>query len=458
MRLPTAEQLTVRRLGPGRRRSPMRADPTLFVDDARVLVSADSEDLEPFLGHGRCPPAFEIAGPRPRLHFDPDAVRAGVVTCGGLCPGLNNVIRGIVLTLWHQYGVREILGFRYGYEGLSRTGNEPAALTPSSVDGIQHLGGTVLGTSRGPQDLDDMVDGLVERDVRILLAIGGDGTLRGASALAQRLLERGVDTAVVGIPKTIDNDIAWVMRSFGFTTAVHAANVALASGHTECHSTRRGIGLVKLMGRHSGFIAATASLANTDVNFCLIPEAPVPIDGETGLLRAIERRLELRDHALIAVAEGFGQEHCASDGDRRDASGNRKLGEIGLWLRDRIVGHFDSIGQPITMKYIDPSYLIRSIPATSLDAELCLALGQHGVHAGMAGYTDVMIGFWNQRFTHVPIPTAVQHRRHVDPHDPLWQRVLASTGQGSYFAPGAPASADPHEPTEVSDPTQESPR
>jgi 6-phosphofructokinase 1 len=371
---------------------------------------------------------MESAGPRRTLFFDPAKLACGIVTCGGLCPGVNDVVRAIVLSLRRHYGVRSIYGFRFGYEGLvKRIGHEPLALTPESVQRIHEGGGSVLGSSRGPQDPAEMVERLNELGIGILFAIGGDGTLRGAQKIGEEASRRGLPIGVIGIPKTIDNDISFVQRTFGFETAVTEARRATYAAHVEAEAARNGIGLVKLMGRDSGFIAAYSALVNNEVNFCLVPEVPFTLDG---LLSALRRRLELRGHALIVVAEGAGQDLMANTGER-DASGNVKYGDIGVFLRDAITNHFKQAGTGVTLKYIDPSYAIRSVPATPHDAAFCLLLGQSAVHAGLCGRTNMAVSFWNHRFAHVPISLAVSERKKIDPEDTLWSSVVASTGQPS---------------------------
>lgn len=373
------------------------------------------------------PPAtFELAGPRRQIYFNPAEIACGIVTCGGLCPGLNDVIRSVVMTLRYGYGVKRIYGFRYGYAGLvASQGIEPLLLTPEMVQDIHDDGGTLLGSSRGPQEPAGMVERLQQLGVQILFAVGGDGTLRGASALVQELQKRNLAISVIGIPKTIDNDIEWIERSFGVATAVEEATRALEAAHAEARGAYNGIGLVKLMGRYSGFITAHATLANADVNFCLVPEVPFSLEG---FLAALEERLLSRHHAVIALAEGAGQDLIEGE-VATDASGNVKLKDIGLFLKEAITRHFDHKGLETTIKYIDPSYIIRSVPANAVDSEYCLALGQHAVHAGMSGRTDMMVGYWNQHFTHVPIAMATQKRKQIDPQSELWQQVLGATGQ-----------------------------
>jgi 6-phosphofructokinase 1 len=360
------------------------------------------------------------------LFFDPANVVCGIVTCGGLCPGLNDVIRAVVLTLHHYYGVKKVYGFRFGYEGLvPRIGHEPFELTPESVHRIHESGGSILGSSRGPQDAAEMAEYLSDLKIGILFAIGGDGTLRGALKISEEAARRGSKISVIGVPKTIDNDISFVQRTFGFETAVTEARRATYAANTEAEASRNGIGLVKLMGRDSGFIAAYSTLVDNQVNFCLVPEVPFTLEG---FLSALERRLERRGHAVIVVAEGAGQELMASS-QERDPSGNVRYGDIGIRLRDAITDHFKRIGTAITLKYIDPGYTIRSVPATAHDSAFCLLLGQSAVHAGLSGRTNMVVSFWNHRFTHVPISLAVSERKKIDPEDALWSSVIASTRQ-----------------------------
>jgi 6-phosphofructokinase 1 len=395
-------------------------------DNEQVLYHSNLEAIEGILKSGKRPPVFEKAGPREKIYFDPSKLKCGIVTCGGLCPGLNDVIRAIVLALYHHYGVRTIFGFPYGYEGLShKYGHAPLELTPNIVEDIHQKGGTILGSSRGPQDVAEMVDCLERMNIGILFTIGGDGTLRGAQAIAKEIANRKLRIGVIGIPKTIDNDISYVEQSFGFVTAVSEATTSIYSAHTEAEGARNGIGLVKLMGRESGFIAAYACLANSDVNYCLVPEVEFSVDG---LIRTLKERLQQRHHAVIVVGEGAGQ-NLMEEIQERDASGNIRFGDIGTFLKDRITGYFRKAGTEITLKYIDPSYNIRSMPANAHDSAFCLLLGHNAVHAGMAGRTNMVLGFWKNEFTHVPIQAAVSQRRKIDPNGRLWNSVLASTGQ-----------------------------
>jgi 6-phosphofructokinase 1 len=434
--------LEIKALGPCRYESPIAArlgaSALHQVGRAeRVLLDDRWSTLESAPGAARRIPTFELAGPRDRIYFDPTELRCGIVTCGGLCPGINNVVRGLVHELTHAYGVTRIVGFRYGFEGLvARFGHTPMTLGPAEVSDIHQQGGTVLGTSRGNQDPVEMVDRLEKMGIGALFVVGGDGTLRGATKLVAEIERRNLSIAVVGIPKTIDNDIHFIDRSFGFESAFAAAVEAIRGAHVEATGAKNGVGLVKLMGRHSGFIACHAALATTDANFVLIPEVPLGLDGPRGFLAALERRLGDRHHAVIVVAEGAGQELCGehAPGDRTtDASGNSRLKDIGLVLRDRIIGHFAERGVPITLKYIDPSYQIRSVPASAGDSVFCWNMARNAVHAAMAGNTEMIIGQWHGRFVHVPMPLATRFRKQVDVREDLWMSVLEATGQPVSF-------------------------
>ncbi len=415
----------VERLGEARIASPM-GDERFVEDDDRILYTTSSRRLQAFLAEGRTPPSFEKAGPREHIYFDPSKLRCGIVTCGGLCPGINDVIRAIVLCLHYIYGVPTIWGFRYGFEGLAPAfHHEPVELDPQKVTDIHQKGGSILGSSRGPQPVEQIVDTLERMNIGILFTIGGDGTLRGTQAIAAEVRRRGLKIAVVGIPKTIDNDIAYMDLSFGFMTAVSEACRVIYGAHSEATGARNGIGLVKLMGRHSGFIAAHAALANNDVNFCLIPEAPFSLPV---FLDALRERIRLRRHAVVVVAEGAGQDLLETAGGK-DASGNLRLGDIGPFLKERISEDFKKHGLDLVLKYIDPSYTIRSVPANSYDSAFCLLLGHNAVHAAMSGRTGVVVGFWKNHFTHIPIPLAVSRRKEIPPDSRLWQDVLICTGQ-----------------------------
>jgi 6-phosphofructokinase 1 len=394
-------------------------------DDVRIPERIES-GMEPGL-------QFELAGPRAKLFFDPKQTRAGIVTCGGLCPGLNNVIRSLFLELHYGYGVAEVLGFRGGYSGLDPAcGIEPVKITPRFVEGIHQKGGTILGSSRGPVDQGRAVENLIARGVNILFTVGGDGTQRGANDLYQEARKRGHTLSVVGVPKTIDNDVGFVSRTFGFFSAVEEAARVLNCAHTEARSVPGGIGLVKLMGRHAGFVTAGAVVANQDVNFALIPEVPFHLDS---FLAALRERMKAKSHAVIAVAEGAGQDLLAADASNaRDASGNVKLKDIGPFLCEKIETFLKGVGIPVVMRYFDPSYQVRSVAANCEDALLCDLFARHAVHAAMAGKTGVVIGFLHERFIHVPIELLASHTKRLDPASGWWRSVLATTGQPERFA------------------------
>lgn len=391
-------------------------------DDAGVLLDpvlqlAGSERLEPVM--------LEQAGPREHIYFDPATTSAAIVTCGGLCPGLNDVIRGLTMVLWYRYGVKRIFGIRYGYAGMvPDTPHPPLMLTPEMVEDIHKDGGTVLGSSRGPQNTGAMVDFLVANKINILFTIGGDGTQRGALDLFHEARRRGIKLAVVGVPKTIDNDLYFTDRTFGFTTAVSMSRNPIECAHMEAKGAFNGIGLVKLMGRHSGFVAAAAALASSDVNLVLVPEVPFRMDRLSSFL---VERFKRKTHAVIVVAEGAGQELVAGEGT--DASGNKRLGDIGTYLRDEIKAQLLARGTTCEMKYIDPSYMIRSAPANAVDSTFCFMLAQNAVHAAMAGRTGMVVSLLNSRYVHVPIAKVTEKRKCIDPHSSLWEAVLDNTGQ-----------------------------
>ncbi len=418
---------------PGQNRAKGGSNNISFVtDDELVLIDVDAHSLMQQVQNGQTPASFERAGPRSNIFFDPSKLRCALVTCGGLCPGLNDIIRSIVLELHWGYGVRCIYGIRYGLQGfVPKYGHNVIDLTPDEVSNSHERGGSVLGSSRGPQDVDEIVDCLERMNVGILFMIGGDGTLMAATRIAAAIQQRNLKISVVGVPKTIDNDIYLVSRSFGFETAVDVATRAITSAHNEAAGYPNGIGLLKLMGRHSGFIAATATLAQQDVNFVLIPEVDFDLDGPNGLLSAIEKRLADRGHAVIVAAEGAGQKFFDDEKTERDASGNIKLKDIGLYLKEAIISYFEAKHTGITIKYIDPSYMIRSLPANANDRVFCNFLGRNAVHAGMAGKTNLLIGNWNNFFVHVPMQTVAGKRKQINPRGTLWRSTLEATGQGS---------------------------
>jgi 6-phosphofructokinase 1 len=400
-----------------------------FVSDAdRLVFDLSMEYYNHCLKTGEAPLCLEKAGPRQDIFFDAQKTTAAIVTCGGLCPGINNVIRGVVMGLHYFYGVKKILGIPYGYEGLNpEKGHGFVELTPDKVKDIHQFGGTFLGSSRGSQDVSKMVDTLQANNIDILFAIGGDGTLKGVDAIGQEIKKRNAKISVVGIPKTIDNDIDLIDESFGFETAFDVASPILRDAHNEATGAFNGISMVKLMGRDSGFIAASAALAMPVVNFVLVPEMDFSLEGEKGFLKALEQRLELKRHAVIVVAEGAGQHLFQEKSGVKDASGNVKHKDIGLFLKEKIGEHFK--GSSVTIKYIDPSYIIRSAPANSSDSVYCSRLAYHAVHGAMAGKTRFVSSKVNNKYVYVPITEVTQKRKKIDMEGEFWFSVLQSTGQ-----------------------------
>jgi 6-phosphofructokinase 1 len=404
-----------------------------FVEDSeRVLHDVSLDSFKKYLESGEEPLSMEKAGPRENIFFEPAKTKVAIVTCGGLCPGLNNVIRSLVYELHYRYGVSRILGIKYGYEGLVSSYNHPVVeLTPSLVGALNYTGGSFLGSSRGNQDVGQIVDTLEILNVNILFCIGGDGTLRGAHAIHEEIVKRKLKIAIAGIPKTIDNDINLIDKSFGFETAFSIANDIIRNAHNEASGAFNGIALVKLMGRDSGFIAAHAALAIQEVNFVLIPEISFDLYGQRGFLRILRKRLEERHHAVVVVAEGAGQDFFDKSEQVKDASGNIKHKDIGIFLKEKISEEFTNKNFPHSIRYIDPSYIIRSTPANPNDSKFCNLLAQNAVHAAMAGKTDFVIGHWNNLFTLLPIPLATARRKRIDINSELWWNVLEATGQPS---------------------------
>ena len=435
------EDLAVRTLGPCRIDSPLaerlaarettqhsvqEEDRVLF-DDTLSMAGARGVRVEDL-------PSLEPGGPRQRIYFDPAKTRVGIVTCGGLCPGLNDVIRGLVLELSRHYGVRRIVGFRNGYRGfIPHYGEDVVDLSPEVVQHIDDEGGTILGTSRGMQDPEEIVDALERLAINVLFVVGGDGTIRGAMEVVRVVGERGLKIAVIGVPKTIDNDIPYIDQSFGFQTAMSEATKSIHAASVEARSAPGGVGLVKLMGRHSGFIACYSVLAKDDADYVLIPEVPFALHGERGFLEHLRRRVEDRGHAVVVVAEGAGQEHIEEHEPGRDASGNVRLGDVGRLLRRLITDYLDDAKVENNVRYFDPSYAIRSVPANAYDSAYCLRLAHAAVHAAMAGRTEVIVARRRRRFVHIPMALAVSRRNHVDPLGDLWMSVLEATGQPVRF-------------------------
>jgi 6-phosphofructokinase 1 len=400
-----------------------------YISDAEKISLFLSPDLLDAPNDGQTIAEFEEAGPREKIYFDPPKTKCAIVTCGGLCPGINDVIRAIVMSAHHNYHVSGTLGIRYGLQGfIPKYQHDVVELTPHNVRDIHEFGGTILSSSRGPQPPEEIVDALERMNISILFMIGGDGTMKAASAVTEEVLRRGLKIAVIGIPKTIDNDINFVPRSFGFDTAVEKATEAIRCAHVEALGAQAGIGMVKLMGRESGFIAAQASLALKEVNFVLVPEAKFKLHGQDGFLEKLKERLQNRGHAVVVVAEGAGQDLCQVDG-QQDLSGNPILGDICEVLRAEIKEHFSAHDFSYTLKYIDPSYIIRSIPANSNDRIYCGFLGQHAVHAAMAGKTGMVVSKLQERYMYLPLRIVTAKRRKLNIKSNYWRSVMESTGQ-----------------------------
>ena len=408
--------------------------PFYVEDGERTIINHDLASVKHSALNNGFIPSFEKAGPHRKISHDPAWSRAAIVTCGGLCPGLNDVIKGLVQTLWFDYGVRHIFGVRYGLEGLVPAyGHEPLILTPEVVDDIHELGGTILGSSRGGQDTKTIVNTLAHLNINMLFTIGGDGTLRAARDIAEEIHRRKLAISVVGVPKTIDNDLAFIGRSFGFETAVYETGRVISCAHVEAKGASHGIGLVKLMGRDSGFIAAYAAIANSVVNLCLIPEMSFTLEGEHGVLTALDRRFGIgKTHAVIVVAEGAGQDLMVGE-EKRDASGNILKKDIGTFLKEKIEEHYREKKQPVSVKYFDPSYTIRSVPARGSDAIHCTLLAKNAVHAAMAGRTNCVVGKCADVYMLVPIALATVERQKVDTDSALWQAVVDVTRQAEYM-------------------------
>ena len=436
MNILTKHDFAISTLGPGKIPSPVHLSrrhgdmiANYVSDNDRVIYDINGVPGEQVVyeaGH-----LIEKAGPREFIFFKSDKVHAAIVTCGGLCPGLNNVISAVVMALWYEYGVRHISGVQFGYRGfLKKFGHSLVPLTPDAVKDIHRMGGSILGSSRGHGDrTTEIVDRIEEEDINQLFTIGGDGTQRGTLRIAEEVERRGLNVSVVGIPKTIDNDLSYIEKSFGFETAVSEAVKAVYGAHVEACGAVNGIGLVKLMGREAGFIAANTALGSRDVNYVLVPELRFDLDGDNGLLAHLERRINARHHAVIVVAEGAGQEHLAAAATEYDASGNKKLGDIGMFLKDKIKDYFAMKCIDVNLRYIDPSYLIRSTVSNPIDSIYCARLGTHAVHAAMAGKTKMLISHVNDTFVHIPTELAVSKRNCINPESDLWRDVIEATGQ-----------------------------
>jgi len=404
-------------------------------ESERVLFDKSLENFAQHREAGTLPLSFEKAGPREMIFFEPAKTKAAIVTCGGLCPGLNNVIRSVVMELNYRYGVTKIIGFQYGFEGMIPSYNHPyMELNPEAVDDIHLHGGSILGSSRGDQKVSEMVDALERSNINILFCVGGDGTLKGANEIFSEITRRNLKISVTVIPKTIDNDINFTEKSFGFETAFSKAHDIIGDAHNEAKGYYNGIVIIKLMGRDSGFIAAHATLAMQEVNFVLVPEmGAFELEGEKGFLTALKKRIELKHHAMIVVAEGAGQHLFSGQSGEKDGSGNVKPNDIGIFLKDKIASYFKSNSTPVSIKYIDPSYIIRSASTTANDSKFCSQLAQNAVHGAMAGKTGFVVCIWSDNFTYLPISATLTGRKKIDLESELWWNVMEATGQPLSF-------------------------
>jgi 6-phosphofructokinase 1 len=421
---------TIRSLGECTVDSPLNVS-YYTTDDRRVLFNVDLHHYADLKAPDGLPLSVEVAGPRAKIFYDPAKTKAAIVTCGGLCPGINDVIRAVVMELYHRYGMQNIIGIRYGFQGfIPKYRHEVVDLLPEVVKDIHAIGGSILSSSRGRQETGEIVNALKRMNIDILFCIGGDGTMRAAEYITDEITKRNLNISVIGIPKTIDNDLNLIQKTFGYDTAISEAVKAIQCAHVEAKGAPMGIGLVKIMGRQSGHIATGAALALSDVNYVLIPEVPFDLEGENGFLKVLEQRLLKRNHCVILVAEGAGQGLMHREGEpvETDASGNPRLHDIGPFLKTRIEDYFKKKDMEVNLKYIDPSYTIRSVPANAGDSIYCGALGQYAVHAGMAGKTGMLVGLMKDEYVHLPL-NLVGSGSKVNPDGNVWMRVLESTGQ-----------------------------
>ncbi|KAG8049861.1 hypothetical protein GUJ93_ZPchr0009g259 [Zizania palustris] len=368
--------------------------------------------------------AYHRAGPRREVAFDPVRVRAAIVTCGGLCPGMNTVVRELVVGLSELYGVRGggVFGVRNGYGGFYSE-EEPVPLEPETVEQWHKAGGTVLGTSRGGFDLGRIVGAIERRGFNQVYAIGGDGTMRGAVKIFEEVRRRRLPVAITGIPKTVDNDVGIIDRSFGFHTAVEEAQQAIAAGHVEAESAVNGVGLVKLMGRSTGHIALHATLSSRDVDCCLIPEENFYLHGAGGLFEFLYHRIKKNGHAVVVVAEGAGQGLIPTNTDaprRDDESGNPAFLDVGAWLKAELKAWWEE-------EHADNLY--------------CTLLAHSAIHGVMAGYTGFVSGPINGNYAYIPMAEVAEGKNPVDTKDHKWAWVRSITNQPDFIRAGAGAGA-----------------
>ncbi|XP_058114792.1 ATP-dependent 6-phosphofructokinase 2 [Magnolia sinica] len=407
-----------------------------YINPSDVILHRTIYDLSSTFPATRPNPAYHLAGPRKEIFFNPSQVHAAIVTCGGLCPGLNTVIRELVVGLWELYGVRRISGVLSGYRGFYTM--EPIQLDPKLVHNWHKQGGSALKTSRGGFDLEKIVNAIEARGFNQVYIIGGDGTMRGVVKIFKEICRRKLNIAIAGIPKTVDNDIGIIDRSFGFQTAVETAQQPISAAHVEAESAVNGIGLVKLMGRSTGHIALHATLSSRDVDCCLIPEMEFYLEGKGGLFEFLGQCLKEQGHAVIVVAEGAGQDlipRTDAQKEERDESGNPVFLDVGVWLKSELKRWWtrDHAGELFTVKYIDPTYMIRALPANATDNLYCTLLAYSTIHGVMAGYTGFVSAPINSNYVYIPVAEVAESRNVVDIKDHKWAWVRSVTNQPDFM-------------------------
>ncbi|KAF5742823.1 ATP-dependent 6-phosphofructokinase 2 [Tripterygium wilfordii] len=407
-----------------------------YVSPTDVVLGQVAHDLSGKFSSPTPPLAYHRAGPRKDIFFEPQNTRAAIITCGGLCPGMNTVIRELVVGLWELYGVRKIYGVVAGYRGFYSM--EPIELNPKLVHNWHKRGGTALETSRGGFDLDKIVDSIEHHEFNQVYIIGGDGTMRGVVKIFNEILRRRLKVGVVGIPKTVDNDVGIIDRSFGFQTAVEMAQQAISAAHVEAESAVNGIGLVKLMGRSTGHIALHAILSSRDVDCCLIPEDKFYLEGKGGLFEFLEQRLKENGHAVLVVSEGAGQDmipRSDAQKEERDESGNLVFLDVGPWLKSELKNWWarDHPNELFTVKYIDPTYMIRAVPANATDNLYCTLLAHSAIHGVMAGYTGFVAGPINGIYAYIPVEEVAKSKNEVNTKDHKWAWVRSVTNQPDFL-------------------------
>ncbi|MGA7341196.1 MAG: 6-phosphofructokinase [Terracidiphilus sp.] len=457
---------------------------TLSDDSPRVMLDAR--------GRAEADGAVDLSLPeaRPRTHLryplQPGAMLGiGILVSGGIAPGINAVIDGIVLrhSLYHARqcarGRRhsiEILGYREGFKGLLRPGVHPQRLNSAAIRGVVEIGGSYLGTSRadellpgtGPNrnaKLEAAIGRLQNDGVHILYVIGGDGSMSCAHALWHYARRKGYELSVVGIPKAMDNDILWVWQSFGFLSAVEEARQAILHMHTEVSSNPR-VGIVQLFGSDSGFIASHAGYS-TACDLVLIPEDPMTMDD---IVTHISERLTDRfgngqdiagPYALVVMAETALPADARkyiddprvglSEGKRGEKEALKSFLDNGRRVRGQTPDELRTAGLKIVSRVLqdriqqelepreywrdfrvitnEPRHLIRSIPPSVTDVIFGERLGALAVDNAMAGYTDFMVSQWLTEFVLVPLPLVVLGRKRVPTNGIFWKSVLSKTGQ-----------------------------